>query len=57
MAVEEYHDLAHHLLLAPGRDNPLGPHRPNAVHVPEASGSASMTSKTFSAKARTSFLA
>src|ERR1022692_3019303 len=47
VAVQEDHDLANHLLLGPGRDDPT---RSRSAWV-------SMTSNTFSPKARRSFLA
>jgi hypothetical protein len=53
--VQEHHDLAHDLLLGPGGNNPLGPHRPNAVDLSEPIGLG--LDDTLSAKERTSFLA
>jgi hypothetical protein len=38
MAVQEHHDLAHHLLLSPGAHNPLGAHRPDARHLAQPLG-------------------
>ena len=58
MLVQEHHDLAHDLLLGPGVRDALGA-APDRCPVTSRrrSGSASIMSKTFSPKARTSFLA
>ena len=57
VAVKEDHDLPDDFLLSPGVRDPLGPNRANAVTSRSRSGSASMTSKTFSPKDMTIFLA
>ena len=36
IAVQEHHDLPDRLLLGPGRNDPLGPHRADAVYFPQA---------------------
>ena len=38
VAVQEHHDLAHHLLLRPGLGNALRTDRADAVHLPQAPG-------------------
>jgi hypothetical protein len=56
MAVQEDHDFAHGLLFAPGGEN-AGRTAPMPSTSRSQSGELSMTSKTFSPNARTSFLA
>jgi hypothetical protein len=53
----KHHDLADDLLLGPRGCDASCPHRSDAIYFPQRSGSASMTSNTFSPKARSSFLA
>jgi hypothetical protein len=57
VAVKEDHDLPDNLLLGPCVRDPFGSNRADARHLASRSGSASMTSKTFSPKALTIFLA
>jgi hypothetical protein len=56
--VQEDHDFPYRLLLGPGGENAGGANRPDPVDLARRrSGVASMTSNTFSPKARTSFFA
>src|ERR1700736_1113046 len=57
MAMQEDHDLPHDILLGPGAGDALGPHGPMPVTSRRRSGSASITSNTFSPNALTIFLA
>src|SRR6266702_146340 len=57
VAVEEDHDFPHRLLLGPGGKDAGSANRPDASTSRSRSGVASITSNTFSPKARRSFLA
>jgi hypothetical protein len=55
--VEEDHDFPHRLLLGPGGENAGSANRPDAVDLAQPVRRRLDTSKTFSPKARRSFLA
>src|SRR5215510_558367 len=57
VAVQKDHDFTHDLLFGPGGENASRANRPDTVTSRNRSGVVSMTSNTFSPKARTSFLA